>query len=121
MKVFASRQTITPIYPYSYNHDDSYTDNYYVKCSYDNKQDVYILLEGTTIAAIHGGRFPKAIISPPLPVSSIIQTPVQISLALLFPFPGMSIRSALDLFFGCFLVGAVLSAVLGGVIAKCLK
>lgn len=73
------------IYPYSYNHDDSYTDNYYVKCSYDNKQDIYYFVGRNYNSRYTWRQISEGEYLAPLPVSFTIQIPGQISLALLSP------------------------------------
>lgn len=106
------------IYPYSYNHDDSYTDNYYVKCSYDNKQDIYYF-----VGRNYNSRYTWREISESeylSPSSGDFYYSDTGSDLVGSAVPRYVHTFGVDLF-GCFLVGAVLSAILGGVLRKCLN
>lgn len=101
------------IYPYSYNHDDMYNDLYYIKCEYDNGEtDYFIVYRGNgnshyRSSEIHAGEFVT-------PSGSDFYYSDSGSDIVGLPVRRYVHTYGVDLF-GCFLIGAVLTAFLGGV------
>lgn len=102
------------IYPESYNQNDNYNDIYYIKCEYDNKDTKYFKVsrvqgqyryyyEEITESSFHS------------PSSNAFYYTDTGSDLVGIPVARYVHIFGIDLF-GCFLIGAVLTAFIGGVV-----
>ena len=107
------------IYPYSYSTSDPYNDIYYIKCEYDNKDTVYYRVSRTQgqnryyMQEIAQNQY----IAPGSDSYYYSDTGSDLVGA---PVARYVHTFGIDLF-GCFLIGAVLTAIIGGVCKKCLS
>lgn len=107
------------IYPYSYNREDVYNDVYYIKCEYDNRDTEYYTVYRNSgsghyrFSEIHANEF----IAPSNADFYYSDTGSDI---VGVPVARYVHTFGIDLY-GCFLIGAVLTAIIGGVVHRCMR